>query len=62
MRAVMLLLGQLGQQRATNLWIDTAREWLFDEGPGGTPLGEQEAEYLTRRHATRKEHAHGVSC
>ena len=33
MRAVMLLIGLLGQLRATGNWLDVAREWLLSEPP-----------------------------
>jgi predicted unusual protein kinase regulating ubiquinone biosynthesis (AarF/ABC1/UbiB family) len=42
MRAIMLLIGLLGQLRATNTWFDIAREWLFDAEPI-TALGKLEA-------------------
>ena len=47
-RAVMLLLGLLGQLRATNTWLDIAREWLFDAEPV-TDLGLLEAEFFGDR-------------
>jgi predicted unusual protein kinase regulating ubiquinone biosynthesis (AarF/ABC1/UbiB family) len=52
LRAVMLLIGILGQLRATNNWLDIAREWLLDEPPV-TELGRLEAEYLADRHGER---------
>ncbi len=45
MRAVMLLIGLLGQLGATNVWLDTAREWLLGDEPG-TELGRQEAAFF----------------
>ncbi len=48
MRAVMLLIGLLGQLSATNTWLDIAREWLLDAEPV-TELGEIEARYLASR-------------
>ncbi len=45
MRAVMLLIGLLGQLRATGRWLDVAREWLLGEEPA-TELGRIEAEYF----------------
>jgi predicted unusual protein kinase regulating ubiquinone biosynthesis (AarF/ABC1/UbiB family) len=48
MRAVMLLIGLLGQLRATGNWLDVAREWLLGEPPG-TELGRQEAEFFSSR-------------
>jgi predicted unusual protein kinase regulating ubiquinone biosynthesis (AarF/ABC1/UbiB family) len=45
MRAVMLLIGLLGQLRATNTWLDIAREWLFDDPPV-TELGREEAAFF----------------
>jgi predicted unusual protein kinase regulating ubiquinone biosynthesis (AarF/ABC1/UbiB family) len=51
-RAVMLLIGLLGQLQATGTWIDVAREWLFDEPPV-TALGEQEAAFFGERHVYR---------
>ncbi len=44
MRAVMLLVGLLGQLKATNTWFDIAREWLLDDEPV-TELGILEAEF-----------------
>jgi hypothetical protein len=48
MRAVFLLLGLLGQLRATGTWIDVAGEWLLAADPR-TELGRQEAEYFGDR-------------
>jgi predicted unusual protein kinase regulating ubiquinone biosynthesis (AarF/ABC1/UbiB family) len=48
MRAVMLLIGLLGQLRATGKWLDVAREWLLGEEPG-TELGRIEAEFFSER-------------
>ena len=48
MRAVMLLIGLLGQLRATANWLDIAREWLLGEAPR-TELGKQEAEFFATR-------------
>lgn len=47
-RGVMLLIGQLGQLRATNTWLDIAREWLFDDAPI-TELGHAEAAFFGER-------------
>ncbi len=47
-RAVMLLIGLLGQLEATNVWLDTGREWLLNEPPV-TELGRQEAEFFVDR-------------
>jgi len=49
MRAVMLLIGLLGQLGATGRWLDVAREWLFAEQPA-TELGRLEAEFFGGRH------------
>ena len=49
MRAVMLLIGLLGQLQATGSWLDLAREWLFGEEPV-TELGRLEAEFFAGRH------------
>ncbi len=49
MRAVMLLIGLLGQLQATGSWLDVAREWLLGEEPA-TELGRLEAEFFARRH------------
>ena len=46
MRAVMLLIGLLGQLQATGRWLDVAREWLLAEEPA-TELGELEAQYFS---------------
>jgi predicted unusual protein kinase regulating ubiquinone biosynthesis (AarF/ABC1/UbiB family) len=48
MRAVMLLIGLLGQLRATGAWLDVAREWLFG-APPVTELGRAEAEFFKGR-------------
>ncbi|HEY2771988.1 MAG TPA: AarF/ABC1/UbiB kinase family protein [Solirubrobacteraceae bacterium] len=48
MRAVMLLIGLLGQLQATGSWLDVAREWLFGEDPV-TELGKLEAEHFSER-------------
>jgi predicted unusual protein kinase regulating ubiquinone biosynthesis (AarF/ABC1/UbiB family) len=48
MRAVMLLIGLLGQLRATANWLDVAREWLLGEPPV-TKLGRQEQEFFSGR-------------
>ncbi len=48
LRGVMLLLGVLGQLEATNIWFDTAREWLYGEEPG-TELGRLEAKFFANR-------------
>ena len=48
MRAVMLLIGLLGQLRATGTWLDVAREWLLGEEPA-TELGRIEAEFFSER-------------
>jgi hypothetical protein len=49
MRAVMLLIGLLGQLGATNTWLDIGREWIFGDAPV-TELGKQEAEFFAGRH------------
>lgn len=51
-RAVMLLIGLLGQLRATGTWLDVAREWLLDEEPV-TELGRLEAEFFDGRFTSR---------
>ena len=48
MRAVMLLIGLLGQLRATGAWLDVAKEWLLGEEPA-TELGRLEAEFFSSR-------------
>ena len=48
MRAVMLLIGLLGQLGATGRWLDIAREWLFCDPPV-TELGRLEAEFFNGR-------------
>jgi predicted unusual protein kinase regulating ubiquinone biosynthesis (AarF/ABC1/UbiB family) len=50
MRAVMLLIGLLGQLKATGRWFDVAREWLFAEQPA-TELGRLEEEFFAGRFA-----------
>ena len=47
MRAVMLLIGLLGQLEAENRWLDITREWLYDDEPR-TELGQAEAAWLSR--------------
>ena len=49
MRAVMLLIGLLGQLGATNTWLDIGREWIFGDEPV-TELGKQEAQFFAGRH------------
>jgi predicted unusual protein kinase regulating ubiquinone biosynthesis (AarF/ABC1/UbiB family) len=49
MRAVMLLIGLLGQLGATGRWLDVAREWLLGEEPA-TELGRIEAEFFGGRY------------
>jgi predicted unusual protein kinase regulating ubiquinone biosynthesis (AarF/ABC1/UbiB family) len=49
MRAVMLLIGLLGQLEATGCWLDVAREWLFGDAPA-TELGRLEAEFFGGRY------------
>jgi predicted unusual protein kinase regulating ubiquinone biosynthesis (AarF/ABC1/UbiB family) len=48
MRAVMLLIGLLGQLQAEGRWLDVAREWLLGDEPR-TPLGQEEAEYFANQ-------------
>jgi predicted unusual protein kinase regulating ubiquinone biosynthesis (AarF/ABC1/UbiB family) len=48
MRAVMLLIGLLGQLGATGRGLDVAREWLFSQEPA-TELGRLEAEFFDGR-------------
>jgi predicted unusual protein kinase regulating ubiquinone biosynthesis (AarF/ABC1/UbiB family) len=48
MRAVMLLIGLLGQLQATGSWLDVAREWLLGDPPV-TELGRIEAEHFAER-------------
>ena len=48
MRSVMLLIGLLGQLRATNPWFDIGREWLLGDEPG-TELGREEAAFFGSR-------------
>ncbi len=45
MRAVMLLIGLLGQLEAENRWLDITREWLYGDPPT-TELGREEAAWL----------------
>lgn len=45
MRAVMLLIGLLGQLEAENRWLDITREWLYGDEPA-TELGLREATWL----------------
>lgn len=47
-RAVMVLLGLLGQLEATGRWLDTAREWLLGEPPA-TDLGRAEETFFAGR-------------
>ncbi len=49
MRAVMLLIGLLGQLQATGRWLDVAREWLFGDA-AATELGRLEADYFGGRY------------
>jgi predicted unusual protein kinase regulating ubiquinone biosynthesis (AarF/ABC1/UbiB family) len=49
MRAVMLLIGLLGQLQATGCWLDVAREWLFGDEPA-TELGREEAAFFGGRY------------
>ena len=46
MRAVMLLIGLLGQLEAENRWLDITKEWLYGDEPT-TELGKAEAEWLS---------------
>jgi predicted unusual protein kinase regulating ubiquinone biosynthesis (AarF/ABC1/UbiB family) len=48
MRAVMLLIGLLGQLQATGSWLDVAREWLLGGEPA-TELGRIEGEFFSTR-------------
>jgi predicted unusual protein kinase regulating ubiquinone biosynthesis (AarF/ABC1/UbiB family) len=48
MRAVMLLIGLLGQLQATGRWLDVAREWLLGGEPA-TELGRIEGEFFSTR-------------
>ncbi len=48
MRAVMLLIGLLGQLHARGNWLELAREWLLGEPPV-TELGRAEAEFFSAR-------------
>lgn len=45
MRAVMLLIGLLGQLEAENRWLDITREWLYGDEPT-TELGREETTWL----------------
>ncbi len=45
MRAVMLLIGLLGQLEAENRWLDMTKEWLYGDEPT-TELGLAEAAWL----------------
>ena len=45
MRAVMLLIGLLGQLEAENRWLDITKEWLYGDEPT-TELGKAEAAWL----------------
>ena len=47
-RAVMLLIGLLGQLRATGNWLQVAQEWLLGGEPA-TELGWLEAEFFAGR-------------
>jgi hypothetical protein len=49
MRAVMLLIGLLGQLGATNTWFDIGREWVLGDEPV-TELGRQEQTFFAGRH------------
>ncbi len=49
MRGVMLVIGLIGQLRATNTWFDTAREWLYGDPPV-TELGRAEEQFFGTRH------------
>ncbi len=49
MRAVMLLIGLLGQLQASGRWLDVAREWLLGEQPA-TELGREEGAFFSGRH------------
>jgi predicted unusual protein kinase regulating ubiquinone biosynthesis (AarF/ABC1/UbiB family) len=51
-RMEALVLGVLGQLRASANWHAISREWLFDDPPS-TPLGEAEAEFFAARSAPR---------
>ncbi len=53
-RAVMVLLGLLGQLDATGRWLDTAREWLLGEPPA-TDLGRAEEAFFAGRFAYPQE-------
>jgi predicted unusual protein kinase regulating ubiquinone biosynthesis (AarF/ABC1/UbiB family) len=54
MRAVMLLIGLLGQLQATGSWLDLAREWVLGEEPV-TELGRLEAQFFSARPYPRPE-------
>jgi predicted unusual protein kinase regulating ubiquinone biosynthesis (AarF/ABC1/UbiB family) len=47
MRAVMLLIGLLGQLEAENRWVDITGEWLYGWDPA-TDLGQEEKAWLQR--------------
>jgi predicted unusual protein kinase regulating ubiquinone biosynthesis (AarF/ABC1/UbiB family) len=49
MRAVMLLIGLVGQLRASGTFLDIAREWLFGDPPA-TDLGRAEEEFFGGRY------------
>lgn len=49
MRAVMLLIGALGQLGARRAWLSIISEWLFNHPPT-TDLGRQEADFFGNRH------------
>ncbi|MEN0013355.1 MAG: AarF/ABC1/UbiB kinase family protein, partial [Solirubrobacteraceae bacterium] len=48
LRAIMHLLGVLGQLESTNTWFDIGREWIYAEEPA-TELGRIEAEFFSGR-------------
>ena len=56
LRAIMLVLGVLGQLEATNCWLDIASEWVFGDEPA-TELGRQEAEFFSGRPYTTPAYA-----
>jgi predicted unusual protein kinase regulating ubiquinone biosynthesis (AarF/ABC1/UbiB family) len=49
LRGVLLLIGLMGQLRASGSFLDVAREWLLGEAPG-TELGRAEAEFFGGRY------------
>ncbi|MDQ6605303.1 MAG: AarF/UbiB family protein, partial [Actinomycetota bacterium] len=49
MRGVMLLIGLVGQLRATGTYLDIAREWLLGDPPA-TELGAAEQEFFGGRY------------